>query len=54
MGTPYDIDEDPNYRRFIERLKGMLEGSDHDVLRWELDYPRDGFRFVRVYKTRPK
>jgi len=44
------IDEtEPNYHNFRERLRETLEGSTHDVLRWELEAPRGGFRFVRVY-----
>jgi len=44
------VDEvDPNYHNFRERLRETLEGSEHDVLRWELEAPRGGCRFVRVY-----
>jgi len=38
-----------NYGRFRQRLIETLEGSEHDVLRWELRAPQGGFRFVRVY-----
>jgi len=44
------VDEvDPNYHNFRERLRETLDGSTHDALRWELEAPRGGFRFVRVY-----
>ncbi len=49
MATPCYIDEIPNYRRFLKRLRKVLEGSEHDLLRWEMRAPRGGFRFVRVY-----
>jgi hypothetical protein len=49
MGTPFYVDKIPNYRRFRQRLREVLEGSEHEVLGWELRAPRDGFRFVRVY-----
>jgi hypothetical protein len=45
----FNIDEIPNYRRFHKRLREVLEGSDYDVLRWELEAPRDGFRLMRVF-----
>jgi hypothetical protein len=49
MGTPYYVDEIPNYSRFHQRLREVLESDEHEVVGWELLAPRDGFRFVRVY-----
>lgn len=47
--APIYLDEiDPNYRRFRQRLREVLENGHH-VVRWELNAPRGGFRFVRVY-----
>jgi len=49
MPTPCYIDEIPNYRAFIQRLREVLEGSEYDLLSWELRAPKDGYRAVTVY-----
>jgi len=49
MSTPYDVNEDPNYRAFVQRLREVLEEEDGHLLYCELRAPRDGFRFVRVH-----
>ncbi len=58
MGKPFYIDKIPNYRRFVRRLRTILDKSadGHDVLvlGWEMRAPKNGFRFVTVrIKDRP-
>jgi hypothetical protein len=48
MGTPYYVDEIPNYRNVRDRIIALAKAG-HQIERWELRAPRDGFRFMRAY-----
>jgi hypothetical protein len=48
QGFKYVDEIDPNYRNVRERIIELVKAG-HQIERWELRAPRDGFRFMRVY-----